>query len=239
MKKILTIAIMMTGLALSGRAQWVPHYYLKAEQMPDATLFLPTPPEPGSALFENDSLVYEQGKLMRHTQRGEQAVADTSLFVSYFMQRFGEAAGLSLTPEEYPELAEFLDASYTTIRLAIAHAKEHYARHRPYQHFGEPTPVPNQEDSTDYTSYPSGHTVRAWGAALVMVSVDPEHQDAYLKAGYEMGQSRTIVGYHYQSDIDAARLAASTGFARLTADKQWQKDLKKVRREFRRMSRTR
>lgn len=227
--------ILAAALLLSTKIdaqEWVPHYYLEVEQMPDATKFLPDYPRPGSYLFENDSLVYEQGKRMRETPRGAQAVADTSLYVRYFMQRFGEAAGISLTPEEYPLLSQFLDDSYTTIRLAIKKAKKVYVRHRPYQYFAEGTPVPSQEEPDDFTSYPSGHTIRAWGAALVMVAVDPEHQDSYLKAGYEMGQSRTIVGFHYQSDIDAARLAAGSGFARLVADKKWQHDLRKVQKEF-------
>lgn len=230
-----TLLLLMFFVAFETYAQnWVPRYFLGAGQMPDATLFLPDYPRPGSPLFANDSLVYEQGKLLRETPRGAQAVADTSLYVHYFMQRFGQAAGIELTPERYPLLADFLDMTYTTIRLSVARAKKVYARHRPYQHFAEPTPVPSQEEPDDFTSYPSGHTVRAWGAALAMVAVDPAHQDAYLKVGYELGQSRTIVGFHYQSDVDAARLAAAAGFARLVGDRQWQRALKKAQREFRR-----
>lgn len=237
MKRILML-LLFAALTVSLRAQeWTPHYYLPVEQMPDATRFLPDYPRPGSPLFTSDSLAYQQAKQLRHTARGQQAVADTSLYVSHFMQRFGEAAGISLTPEQYPILAQFLDDSYTTIRLSVKKAKTAYSRHRPYQHFGEPTPVPSQEEPDDHTSYPSGHAIRAWGAALVMVAVDPEHQDAYLQAGYELGQSRVIVGFHYQSDVDAARLAAGAGFARLVADKKWQRDLRRAQREFRKKNR--
>lgn len=236
MKRILMLLLIAASTSLRAQ-EWTPHYYLPVEQMPDATRFLPDYPRPGNPLFTSDSLTYQQAKQLRNTPRGKQAVADTSLFVRHFMQRFGEAAGISLTPEQYPILAQFLDNSYTTIRLSVKKAKTAYSRHRPYQHFGEPTPVPTQEEPDDYTSYPSGHAIRVWGAALVMVAVDPEHQDAYLQAGYELGQSRVIVGYHYQSDVDAARLAAGAGFARLVADKKWQRDLRRAQREFRKKNR--
>jgi acid phosphatase (class A) len=46
------------------------------------------------------------------------------------------------------------------------------------------------------------------------------------------GQSRVIAGYHWQSDVDAGRIAASAGIARLHADKRFQRLLKKARREY-------
>ena len=137
-----------------------------------------------------------------------------------------------LTPERYPVLADFVYRTYTTSRTSITKAKDVFRRQRPYQYFDEPSAVPEKEDKNDFTSYPSGHTIRFWTAALTLAALDPEHQDTILKTGYDMRQSRTIVGYHYQSDVDAARLAASAAYARLSGDPTWHKAFKKAQKEL-------
>lgn len=53
--------------------------------------------------------------------------------------------------------------------------------------------------------------------------MNPDRQDSILKRGYEMGQSRVICGYHFQSDVDAARLVASAVVARLHANDNFMK----------------
>ena len=70
-------------------------------------------------------------------------------------------------------------------------------------------------ESLGETSYPSGHTQKAWSAALLLIEVCGDNQDAILKRAYEYGQSRVIVGAHWQSDVDAGRVVASACYARL------------------------
>ncbi len=53
-----------------------------------------------------------------------------------------------------------------------------------------------------------------------------------LKRGFEMGQSRVICGYHFQSDVDAARIVASAVVARLHANDAFVKQLNKAKDEF-------
>ena len=57
-----------------------------------------------------------------------------------------------------------------------------------------------------------------------------------MARGYMYGQSRVIAGYHWQSDVDAARLVASAAVARLHADKRFIKLMKKARREYLKLS---
>ena len=208
-------------------------YFLRADQMPDVSYFLPGPPAFGTEAFLLDSCIYEQGKRLRDTERGKLAIADANISIDYIMERFGKAMEIDdFTPGNYPVTADFLLKSFATARLSISEAKDKYARVRPYQHFGEHTPIPEKEYKDDFTSYPSGHTIRYWTAALVLTALDPEHQNEILKVGYEGGESRTIVGFHYQSDVDAARLAASAAYARLTADPLWQKLYKRSLKEI-------
>ena len=205
---------------------------LAPDQMPQSLNFLPGPPEIGDPLFYNDLARYEWGKSIRDTERGALAVADAELSLEYFMKRFGEPMGLALNPADFPATAEFMYATYKTCRASISKAKKQYARKRPYQQFSEHTPLPQSEDADVNTSYPSGHTVRSWALALALLSLDPEHQDQILKVGYEMGQSRVILGYHYQSDVDDAKMAASAGFARLVGIPEWQELREKAKAEI-------
>ncbi len=72
-------------------------------------------------------------------------------------------------------------------------------------------------------SYPSGHTTLGWTTALILCEIDPAAQDALLKKGFEYGQSHVIAGFHWQSDVDAARVVAGAAFARLHTSKAYLK----------------
>ena len=71
-----------------------------------------------------------------------------------------------------------------------------------------------------------------WGIALVLAEINPHNQDAILKRGFEYGQSRVIVGFHYQSDVDDARLITSILLNRLHANQEFMIQLQKAKEEF-------
>lgn len=68
------------------------------------------------------------------------------------------------------------------------------------------------------------------GALSAPTSAD--YRDALLKEGFEYGRSRVIAGFHWQSDVDAARVVAGAAFARLHTGKTYLKQLKKAQKEF-------
>ena len=122
--------------------------------------------------------------------------------------------------------------------LSTRHAKMHYMRKRPFAYFKEDTPLLDQQRGlANNGSYPSGHTAIGWATALVLSEINPSRQDEILKRGYEMGQSRVICGFHFQSDVDAARMVAAAVVARLHADKDFNKQLRKAKKEFRKLNR--
>jgi acid phosphatase (class A) len=115
--------------------------------------------------------------------------------------------------------------------------KDHYRRTRPYVYYGEPTIYPQDEEGLrNNGSFPSGHTIEGWSAALLLTELNPDSADAILARGYRYGESRVIAGYHWQSDVDAGRLAASAALARMHADKRFMRLLRKAQREFRCLS---
>ena len=77
-----------------------------------------------------------------------------------------------------------------------------------------------------------------WAIALVLAEINPDRQDAILKRGFEYGESRVIVGFHYQSDVDHARIITSALVNRLHANGDFLEHLKKAKDEFLRLYET-
>ena len=210
--------------------------YLADDELPDATVFLPSPSKPGDPLFEGDLAYYAWGKTVRDSQRGTVAHDDASSSMSYVARRFEPALGFLFSADTTPNLVRLLSKSYTTTNNANKKAKDFYKRKRPYVEFSEPTGVPEGErGSRNSASYPSGHSTRGWTMALVLAEIFPEKAEQILKVGYEYGESRVIVGYHYQSDVDAARIAAAAALAVIHANEDFQKDLELAREELRKL----
>ena len=70
----------------------------------------------------------------------------------------------------------------------------------------------------------------------MLAEINPARQNEILKRGYEYGESRVIVGFHFQSDVDAARVITSTLINRLHATDAFMQQLKKAKEEFRKLN---
>lgn len=231
MKKIILLAAMLLPMCLQAQKPLTPFY--TREEAPHLENVIPAPPELTSPLFSNDWNQYLWGKSIRETERGMQAVTDAKIGGSFFFRRYSEAMGIkTMTKEDYPVLYDLLKRAHLTEMEAGASAKQHFARVRPYQQFKEESGVPKSENPTDFTSYPSGHTHAAWLTGMILTAVAPEYTEQIMKAAYEVGQSRVIVGFHYQSDVDMGRVCASITFAKLCSMPEFLTMLEKAKKEF-------
>ena len=209
-------------------------YFLKIDEVADSYKYLPPPPEMDSISFLNDKAQYDKGKLLRKTARGAQAYKDAGVTGDGLAQIFSESFGVQISREATPEIYKLLqNMSADAGDLATRSAKEAYMRTRPFAFFSEPTCRPEDEAILSKNgSYPSGHTSIGWAEALVLAEINPARQNEILIRGYEVGESRVICGYHWQSDVDAGRLTAAAVEARLHADLKFQKQLSKAKKEF-------
>lgn len=209
-------------------------YYLKNAQAIDSLALLPPPPEVGSIAFLNDQAMYEQGRLLRNTERGKQAAEDANLSSGGVANAFSSAFGSPITEKDTPQLHKLLTNMIEDAGdLATRGAKQKYMRIRPFAFYGVPTCNTKEQDSLAKNgSYPSGHTSIGWATALVLAEINPQRQDQILKRGYDLGQSRVICGYHWQSDVDAARIVGSAVVATLHTNPAFQQQLQKAKDEF-------
>lgn len=238
MKKIYTILFVFTTLMVTVCHAKVSSF-LTAAEIPTGAEFLPLPPTPTDAAFYNDWRRYEWGKTMRNTERGKQAVEDAVHTVEYFAKIYSEPFGMEISQKNTPEIFALMERLLETTFICNDKSKSRIMRKRPFMQFNEPTPVPQDEErlSTN-SSYPSGHTTMGWAIALVLAEINPDRQDAILKRGFEYGESRVIVGFHYQSDVDHARIITSALVNRLHANSDFMEHLKKAKDEFLRLHET-
>lgn len=230
-RTLIVLAAVVLPFCLKAQNTTVTPFYTR-EEAPHIEKVLPNPPALNDPRFYDDWAQYLWGKSIRDTERGKLAVADASIGAEYFMKRFSPAMAIEITPEKNPKLYELLLKAHKTEGQAGASAKAYFERVRPYQQFKEPSGIPSWENPKDFTSYPSGHTHASWLVGMILTALDPEHTESIMQVAFELGQSRVILGYHYQSDVDAGRVAGSITFARLCAMPEFLQMLQDAKLEY-------
>ena len=229
-------AIALCGAALVSFAADVKPY-VDADALPNALNFYPAPPDTTSPQFKYDISQYMWGKEMRQdSARAALAIAQTVESVAEMAKLFSEPFGMEISAQKTPAIMNLLERGVRTLKQPGSYPKRYYNRRRPYDRFNEPTLMPADEERLRTNgSYPSGHTVRAWAMALLLVEVNPAAQDALLKYAYEWGQSRVIAGFHWQSDVDASKVIVSGADPSLHTNEAFMADMRRAQAEFKKL----
>ena len=74
--------------------------------------------------------------------------------------------------------------------------------------------------------------MRGWTAALLLAEINPSAANDIFARGWMYCESRVIVGAHWQSDVDASRVAASIGYSVLHTSPEFREQMDKARYEF-------
>ena len=235
---VMAVAFVLCGIANVQAAgdEKNGHAYFTKAQLPNMANILPAPPEFESARFVADQSQYLWGKLMRLDEaRCAQAIRDASYSMETIIEEFGGIFGLEITKEGTPEIYSILQDVCASCDSIYSDAKAYFNRMRPYTYYNEGTIVPEKEEKHRYEgSYPSGHTVLGWTSALLLADINtsPKAMEGLLARGYEFGQSRVIAGYHWQSDVDAGRMAGSVLYQLIRNHERFIGQLARARAEF-------
>jgi len=210
--------------------------YFTVDQLPDLIQCLPPPPDTVSAQFGYDMQRYMWGKTQRlDPVRAEIAKGDAIWGYQALLKQFSEAFGLEISPETTPEIWRLMETSLTTTDQMRVQPKAFYHRKRPFERFNEPTLTGEDDDLRGEGSYPSGHTMRGWSAAMLLAEINPAAANALFARGWMYGESRVIAGAHWQSDVDASRVAASIGVTALHTSPEFLAQMARAQEECRRL----
>ena len=212
--------------------------YFSAEEMPDLIKCLPPPPDTIGVDFAHDILRYMWGKTQRSdSARAAIAYRDAVWNYDSLFVEFDVPFGLKISKEGTPEIYKYLVNSLSTIDQTRVVPKAFYHRKRPFERFREHMlTVYEEKYLSGEGSYPSGHSQRGYATALLLSEVNPANADTIMARGFMYGESRVIVGAHWQSDVDASRLCAAIGMARLHTSPAFLEQLNKAQVEFQRLT---
>ena len=200
---------------------------------PNGRRILPPPIDTANYRYQGDVAAHWMAKAERGTTRGAQASADAASKYYHFLSQFSSCLNLQLDTVATPHIAAYLKYVRNTLKNESGRLKDSYFRKRPYVQLAESTLIPEEEESHATTSsYPSSHSTFGWGLALAMVELTPDSMNAVLQRGFEYGRSRVIAGYHWASDVQAARLVAAYTLVRLQRDSVFQALLDSARAEY-------
>ena len=212
------------------------HAYFTKAELPDMTKILPPFPAFESARFVADQSQHLWGKLMRQDEaRAAQAQSDAVYSMQTAIDAYSPLIGLEISKDDTPAIYAILQDVCASCDSIYSGAKAKFNRQRPYAYYDEGTLIPEKEEKhRNEGSYPSGHTVFFWTSALLLsdISQSNEAMEKLLVRGYEFGQSRVIAGYHWQSDVDAGRMAGSVLYQLIRSHERFIEQLAKARAEF-------
>ena len=233
MKKgiILFAATLLALINLNAQNSVEP--YFTAEQLPDLIKCLPAPPAFDSPEFTNDMMRFSWGKQQRlNAERAEIAKRDAVWSYEALLAEFAVPFGLNISRNDTPEIWKLMETSLTTTDAMRVAPKAYYHRQRPFERFEDKMLTDEEDELRGEGSYPSGHTMRGWATALLLAEINPAAADTIFARGWMYGESRVIVGAHWQSDVDASRVAASIGYAALHNSPLFREQMAKAQAEF-------
>ena len=195
---------------------------------------LPGKPVEGSPQLLSDEQAYQQGLSIRDTDRAKEAGDHAELTkLSDYERLFSQVVGHEVSETSTPKIHKLLKRVFTVSKEMIHTAKQQNPRQRPFAvHPEDKTCRPDLiARSNPNKSYPSGHAGEAWAVGLVLSKVFPDKAEAILELAHQAGDSRWICGYHWMSDVEAARILVERTVSKLMEDESFQKRLAKAKEE--------
>jgi len=136
--------------------------------------------------------------------------------------------GKECVSENYPATTKLLEGVTKDMRIMEFTVKYHIIRPRPYHLSSSLNPM--TEMATP--SFASGHTLWAYIQAFVWSELVPERRKEFLDLAYKVGESREIMGIHYPSDEESARVLSHKMLSAMFDNTHFKEDLRMAKLEW-------
>lgn len=218
--------------AVTSSAQTGPAGYLAG-----APLAYVTPPAPtGAEEMKLDLLLVQRAVLQKGSLAEQEAIADAGAYYAKdLIVRFSDAAGTALDQKTRPAMTFVLSRALADAGAYAAAEKLRNPRPRPYVE--DPSILPcNTAFLKDQESYPSGHAMNGYVAALLLADVIPDHRRAILERGVRYGENRVVCGVHHPTDVEQGRRLAIAYIEALRVDSSFVEDFACAKAEQQRIA---
>lgn len=155
---------------------------------------------------------------------------EDSTYAAYRRNLFhiGSSIGSWFNPDNLPVTANLMANVWRDASYFIWSLKFRYARIRPVFIDSD---VKNLQE-TDWAAYPSGHASNSYVNAYIYQELAPEFTDVFIKDAYDMAHSREILGVHYPSDSESARIFARQFVNMLFQNPEFLRDFELAKKEW-------
>lgn len=207
-------------------------YFTPATQ-PDATAYLPPPPQPGTARQMLDDTAFTSTRMLRGSPRWMLATSDADLHEDALLRAFSCAAGFTINSADMPHLTALIHRMDVSETTDMRNSKSYWHRARPFVGNGQPICTENDRAHLATSgAYPSGHTMLGWSTALVLAELLPQQATRILQRGRVFGESRIICGVHWESDVQAGYLLGAAEVAAMHGSPDFRADMELARMEL-------
>jgi acid phosphatase (class A) len=220
--------------------------YIPRASMPDIRAWVSPAPDALSIAQVLDDKIYESTRPLLVTARGQSAAEDDVYDKDQVLDRFLPSIGSpSLTSSARKVLETIIETMERDASILVEPMKRKVCeggRVRPFVARPgtatclAPVDLAGHADPDQITfglaasgAYPSTHATIGIMTGLLLAELYPDKAEAAIARGLEFGQSRVVCGFHYQSDVDAGRLAGAGLLARIKSSDAFQKDLADLR----------
>ena len=231
MPRILFAGLAVFALLLPlGAVQAADPGLLKPSDFYDPAHFLPPPPADGSPLALAELAEIKRAMAQATPEQRAQAAADDS---SENGTIFAAAIGPGWDLTRLPATAKVINEVTGSEGPFSDIAKKEFRRDRPWIVDSSIQTCAPHKPSQDHASYPSGHATVAYGMAVVLANLMPEHAQAILARSAQFSENRIVCGFHFRSDIVAGQQFGTIMAIRLMQTPQFQADMDAARAELR------
>jgi acid phosphatase (class A) len=140
-----------------------------------------------------------------------------------------EILGATCTPQAYPKTLHLFKGMMNDMRIMEFALKYEQLRARPYHLEPRLQPLAVMQSP----SFASGHTLWAYLQAFLWSELRPDKRSQFLSLAEEIRQSREIMGIHFPSDNETARIMAHQMLSLMAKTEKFQGDLKAAKQEWR------
>jgi len=205
--------------------------FIPRDQAPDTRTIMPPPPAADDHRDSYDRHTFKSTRTLEGSPRWDLAKGDLPYTIPAMLKTFSCAAGIDLTSENAPKLADLLARVGADVGASIDLAKDHFKRKRPYFADEGSLCAPRTTSLDGSFDYPSGHSSWGWTIGLILTELLPERSTELLIRARAFGESRVVCGVHNASAIDAGRTLGSVVFARLHGSADYRTRLEDARAE--------